>query len=476
MCSDRKIIPMSTVLVHRSFTRLFNVNIRKILQILTRPWRIGSIAGVPIYGDITCLISVLIWSSYLAHMSQAFHPSIGRSIGIVVGLALPLSIFIHEISRALTAKHYQIPVAGVYCRGMGTVAKVDQTFSHPLQMLEVYFAGSLVNFILYAVLNLLSTLPLNLGGVLIVSLNHIQEFNFVLAIFSLMPLIPLNGGYIFKGLRWEWTRKQDGLARHDVYGAYIAGGVAIALGILWYGRQPFLGVWMVYLGLMTCLRHLLFEGAFLPLAAAVNANSRRPLATVTATGVPGAARPSTRVTRSTAAKPSIRPLDFSYLEAEFLSVTHPDHQFQQGMEATLEMRLQRAIAAFNQILADEPDNMAALHNRGNAYLQLGNKQAALSDFQAALHLQTDTLEVYLGKGNTHFALGDFQGAIMEYSEILNQDSNHARAYFNRASAYVLNGNRQAAIADYQRAHTLFTETADQTHTCKIDRRLQILTT
>ncbi|WP_299407625.1 tetratricopeptide repeat protein [Acaryochloris sp. IP29b_bin.148] len=451
------------------------MNIRKILQILTHQWRVGSIAGVPIYADMTCVLSVVLWSSYLVGISQSFHPDGGRSIGIIVGVALPLSILIHELSRALTAKHYQIAVEGVYCRGMGTVAKVEQTFRHPLQMLEVYFAGSLVTFIFYAILNLLSSLPLNGGRVFVISLHHIKEFNFVLALFSLIPLIPLNGGYIFKGLRWEWNRKQDALALHDVYGAYIAGGIAIALGLLWYGKQPFLGIWMVYLGLMTCLRHLLFEGVWLPLAAEVNANSQRSLATATATGGAKTARASTRATSATATKPAIRPLDFSYLDAEFLSVTHPDDQFQQGMEATQEMRLQRAIATFNDILADDPKNVVALHNRGNAYLQLDQKQAALTDFQAALHLKTHSLEVYLGKGNAHFALGDFQGAIMEYSEILSQDPNHARAYFNRASAHVLNGNRKAAIADYQRAHKLFTEQADQTQLCKIDRRLQILT-
>jgi|GEM_PF-3209800 len=409
-------------------------------------------------------------------MSRAYNPDIGSPIGMIVGLALPCSIFIHEISRALTAKHYQIPVQGVYVRGMGAIAKVDQAFAHPLQMLEVYFAGSLVSFILYAVLNLLGALPLNFGGVFIVSLNHIKEFNFVLAFFSLIPLIPLNGGYIFKGLRWEWTRQQDTLGIQDVYGAYIAGGIAIVLGIIWYGSQPFLGIWMFYLGIATCLRHLLFEGAFLPLVSAVNANSRRPLTPVATRGAKvSSTRSSARPTRATPAKPSIRPVDFSYLDAEFLSITHPDQKFEQGMAASVEMRLQHAIATFNHILDTDPQNFAALHNRGNAYLQLGQKQAALSDFQAALHLQTHAPEIYLGKGNAHFALGDFQGAIMEYSEVLNHDPGDARAYFNRASAQVRNGNRQHAIADYQQAHTLFAAKADQTQTCKIDRRLQILT-
>lgn len=453
-----------------------SVNIRKALQILTRQWRIGTIAGVPVSVDITCLVSVLVWSTYLVHMSQIYNPDIGRPIGIIVGLALPCSIFMHEISRALAAKHYQIPVQGVYARGMGAIAKVDQAFAHPLQMLEVYFAGSLVSFILYAVLNLLGSLPLNFGGVFIVSLNHIKEFNFVLAIFSLIPLIPLNGGYIFKGLRWEWTRKQDALGVQDIYGAYLAGGIAIFLGIIWYGKQPFLGIWMFYLGIATCLRHLLFEGALLPLSSAVDANPRRPLTPIATKGIKVSSRRSSpKPSRATSVKPSIRPVDFSYLDAEFLSVTHPDQQFEQGMEASLEMRLQRAITTFDQILDADPQNFAALHNRGNAYLQLGQKQDALSDFQAALHLKTNAPEIYLGKGNAHFALGDFQGAIMEYSEVLKQDPEDARAYFNRASAQVRNGNRQHAIADYQQAHALFAAKADQTQTCKIDRRLQILT-
>ncbi len=397
----------------------------------------------------------------------------GLLIGLIDGLALPFCIFIHEMSRALTAKHYQIPIQGVYLRGLGSVAKTDQTFAHPLQMLEVYFAGSLVSFILYASLNLLSTLSLNWGGIAIISLHHIKEFNFVLAIFSLVPLVPLNGGYIFRGLQWEWTRKQHPLADHDIYGAYIAGGSAIALGVIWYGKQPFLGVWMLYLGLMTCLRHLLFDGALLPLAT--ERHSPRNLATATVNVQVSTDRSPKGSVRSTAPKPTIRPIDFSYLDAEFLLATPSNHQFQEGLDATVEMRLQAAIASFNTLLEEDPQNAAALHNRGNAYLQLGKKQAALSDFQAALRLETDVPEIYLGKGNAYFALGDFPGAIMEYSEILKRDPEHARAYFNRASAQVLNGNRPAAIADYRKAHPLFAARADQTHTCKIDRRLKILT-
>jgi tetratricopeptide (TPR) repeat protein len=173
---------------------------------------------------------------------------------------------------------------------------------------------------------------------------------------------------------------------------------------------------------------------------------------------------------------SIQLGDFSYLEAEFLSVTDPDPPFEEGMAAAVAMDLPRAIATFSQVLSADPDHYRALHNRGNAYLQSGDKSAALTDFQAALRLQPDLLEAYLGKGNTYFALGDFSGAIMEYSDLLSRDPDCARAYFNRASAQIRNGNRRLAITDYQKARTLFTDKTDLTHTRLIDERLEHLAT
>ncbi|NJK29413.1 MAG: tetratricopeptide repeat protein [Acaryochloris sp. SU_5_25] len=452
------------------------MNIRRILLLFIRQWPLGSIAGVPIQVDISCVLSVLVWFYVLARMSQDFNPRLGGAIGIIVSLALPISVFVHELSRALTAKHYQIPVQGVYCRGMGAMAKIGDQFAHPLQMLEVYFSGSLVTFILYGVLNLLSTLPLNWGGTALISLNHIKEFNFAFAFFSLTPLIPLNGGYLFKGLRWEWTRKPMSLMRFDGYGAYIAGAGSLALGMVWYGQKPFLSLWTFYLGIMTCLRHLLFEGSLLPLAPVLKTqqsgarfSTPQPRQRTFQFG----SMPSVTTAGSTSSQP-IRAVDFSYLDAEFLSVADPDQSFQEGMVAAVAMELTRAISAFSQVLSADPDNYMALHNRGNAYLQSGNKSAALTDFQAVLRLQPDLLETYLGKGNSYFALGDFPGAIMEYSEFLSRDPDCARAYFNRATAQVRNGNRQLAIADYQKAQTLFTDKADLTHL--IDERLERLTT
>jgi tetratricopeptide (TPR) repeat protein len=414
-------------------------------------------------------------------MSQDFNPRLGGTIGIIVGLALPISVFVHELSRALTAKHYQIPVEGVYCRGMGAMAKISDQFAHPLQMLEVYFSGSLVTFILYGVLNLLSTLPLNWGGTALISLNHIKEFNFAFAIFSLVPLVPLNGGYLLKGLRWEWTRKRTSLTQYDSYGAYVAGAGSLALGMIWYRQNPFLGVWMFYLGIMTCLRYVLFEGSLLPLTpratqqSGTRSSPPQPRPRTVQPEPMGSARIPTG-SRPSSPSQSIQLGDFSYLEAEFLSVTDPDPPFEEGMAAAVAMNLPRAIATFSQVLSADPDHYRALHNRGNAYLQSGDKSAALTDFQAALRLQPDLLEAYLGKGNTYFALGDFSGAIMEYSDLLSRDPDCARAYFNRASAQIRNGNRRLAITDYQKARTLFTDKTDLTHTRLIDERLEHLAT
>ncbi|NJK41232.1 MAG: tetratricopeptide repeat protein [Acaryochloridaceae cyanobacterium SU_2_1] len=446
------------------------MNIRSIIGLVTAKRRLGSMSGFSIYADSTCLVSILIWSVYLGHVSHEFNPSLGRTLGFCVGLLLPISVLIHEVARGFTARHYQISVEAVYCRGMGAFTRLKGKVANPWQMVEVYGAGSLANFILFAVFNLLSTLPFQWGGTLLATIHHLKQFNLVLAIFSLTPLLPLNGGYLLKAIRWQLTGQLAKPAQHELYGGYIAGLVAIILGFFWQAQAPFLAIWLFYLGIMTCLRELLFAGRWLP----------NPMEEFSATesGI-RSSRSKLRVLsqspRSASPKSNtIRAADFHYLAADFLWCPEPDAEIKKAMAAIQEMKLQAAIAVFDQILQTNPKDFAALHNRGNAYLQLGQPAPALTDFQGALRLKPHNAETYLGKGNAYFALCDYLGAIINYGEVLKINSSHAHAYFNRASALVLNGSRTDAIADYQQAHTLFSQQLDQTQTCKIDRRLQIL--
>src|SRR5947207_2714319 len=77
----------------------------------------------------------------------------------------------------------------------------------------------------------------------------------------------------------------------------------------------------------------------------------------------------------------------------------------------------KSIADYNEAVKLEPKNALAFNNRGTAYSERGESDAAIADFSAAI------------KHNARFA----------------------SAYFNRANAYAAKGEVDRAIADYTAA-------------------------
>ena len=59
----------------------------------------------------------------------------------------------------------------------------------------------------------------------------------------------------------------------------------------------------------------------------------------------------------------------------------------------------------------QPDNAGAYNNRGNAYDEKGDFDAAIQDYNKAIELQPDYAGAYNNRGNAYDEKGDFDAAI-----------------------------------------------------------------
>jgi tetratricopeptide (TPR) repeat protein len=94
-------------------------------------------------------------------------------------------------------------------------------------------------------------------------------------------------------------------------------------------------------------------------------------------------------------------------------------------------------------------------NRGNAYSDLGDFPAAISDFNEALRNKPNSAEVYNNLGLATFKQGDAENAIVQYGEAIRNKPDLAQAYMNRGMARASLGQRDAAVQDLQVAAGLF---------------------
>jgi Zn-dependent protease len=194
-------------------------------------WRIGSLFGIPLFLDPS-------WFFILAFVTiinaQNLDPTFGSSRawsgGLVMALLLFGSVVLHELGHSLAARSQGIKVNSITLFLFGGVASIDRESKTPGEAFQVAIAGPAVSVTLFGLFYALSqALPPSSLGQNIVS--DLARINLVLALFNLIPGLPLDGGQILKAAVWKLTGNRFQGVRWAARTGKAFGGLAIALGL-----------------------------------------------------------------------------------------------------------------------------------------------------------------------------------------------------------------------------------------------------
>ena len=126
--------------------------------------------------------------------------------------------------------------------------------------------------------------------------------------------------------------------------------------------------------------------------------------------------------------------------------------FQKESEAEANaLKLEEAIAAYDEAIRLNPNYAEAYNNRGVAKDALGQHDGAIADFDEAIRLKSEFAEAYNNRGAAKNALGRHDGAIADFDEAIRLKPDYAEAYNNRGNAKDALGRHEAAITDYDEA-------------------------
>jgi Zn-dependent protease len=145
-------------------------------------FRLGTLFGFPIRVNLSFLLLLLfvfIWMGGLA--------------GLALALVTALSVILHELGHALTARRLGVPVGNIELHFFGGAAQVGMPRS-PREEILVAAAGPAVSFGLAA---------LGFGLGLATGTRAFFLFgavNLLLAVFNLLPAFPSDGGRILRAL------------------------------------------------------------------------------------------------------------------------------------------------------------------------------------------------------------------------------------------------------------------------------------
>ncbi|MGC9504407.1 site-2 protease family protein [Baaleninema sp.] len=214
-------------------------------------FRVGTLFGIPFYINVSWfLVLGLVTLSYGGGLSAQF-PELGTFLpwilGLVSALLLFASVLAHELGHSFVAKSQGIDVKSITLFLFGGLASLGRESETPAESFWVAIAGPLVSLMLFGLFSGIVATT-SLSGPLAAILTLLASINLILALFNLIPGLPLDGGNILKAAVWKVTgNPYKGVVFASRVGQAI-GWLAIASGLLPLFFNGGLGFWNVLIG------------------------------------------------------------------------------------------------------------------------------------------------------------------------------------------------------------------------------------
>jgi Zn-dependent protease len=125
--------------------------------------------------------------------------------GINTFVTFFIAVLVHELAHTYVAKKFNLPVSSVVLDFLFGSAGIDTNYTPYGQTILISIAGPLSNLLLSG----LGWLLLNNGGAdtfLASFLLTFTSYNFILFIFNILPIYPMDGGRISKAI-CQWVTK-----------------------------------------------------------------------------------------------------------------------------------------------------------------------------------------------------------------------------------------------------------------------------
>jgi len=176
-------------------------------------WLPFRLLGIPVSLDLSFLLvlplfAFLIGSQLPAYLqllqvnapSELLQSPTSYLLGLLAAVGLFLSVLIHELGHALTARAYGVQTREITLWLLGGVAQLEQIPRTRGTEAVIAIAGPLVSILLAGLFGLLrGAVPTDVAvGQFL--LGYLAYINLSLALFNLLPALPLDGGRILRSL------------------------------------------------------------------------------------------------------------------------------------------------------------------------------------------------------------------------------------------------------------------------------------
>ena len=217
-------------------------------------WQLLKIRGIPLrihasWFVILALASVAFQQQYSQQLASQTSGALLWILGFGTALLLFVSVLLHELGHSIAAISQGVKVRSITLFMLGGVASVERECSTAMGSLLVAAAGPLVSLALAGLLLGSTHSAAHVSPLLGTMVKELGGLNLILALFNLLPGLPLDGGLILKALVWQWTGSQRKGIQVATTSGKLLSLLAIGLGAVLLLRGGSVGgLWLMVLG------------------------------------------------------------------------------------------------------------------------------------------------------------------------------------------------------------------------------------
>ena len=207
-------------------------------------FRVGNLFGIPFYVNASwfLVLGLVTWQygGALAGLFPTLGPVAPWLLGLFSALLLFASVLAHELGHSWVAIKQGIGVKSISLFLFGGLANLERESKTPAEAFWVAIAGPLVSLFLSGLLTAIG-IGAGLTGPAAAIVGLLASINLALALFNLIPGLPLDGGNILKAIVWKITG-------NPYKGVIFASRVGQIIGWIAIGTGIFGNIWNLVIG------------------------------------------------------------------------------------------------------------------------------------------------------------------------------------------------------------------------------------
>ena len=195
---------------------------------------LGSPFGVPVRVSVTgvAVAVLLAYGSLGARVGDTDGDGTVVAVSVAGGLLLELSVLAHEIAHCIAARTLGLRVGGLRLWALGGLTEVEAERRSPLREYAVAVVGPLTSVLVGGVAGVAA---LHIGGTedrpVGMLLLWLAVVNGLLAVFNLLPGLPLDGGRVLRAAVWRVTGRETTGTRVAAVAGFVVAGLTLFGGL-----------------------------------------------------------------------------------------------------------------------------------------------------------------------------------------------------------------------------------------------------